>query len=208
MKIGGFVKQSFIDYPGKMAAVVFTSGCNFRCGYCHNPQLVLPELIQNTAQTDEQEVFEFLTRRLNWLDAVVVTGGEPTLHSDLPDFLRKLKNLGFLIKLDTNGSDSEMLQHVIDRKLVDYVAMDIKTLLKEDAYAEITGISSSSVFAEILKSISVLKKSTINVEFRTTWLPRFDKDTVEVAIRQVIGPDMQYTVNQYREGYTIKDYTS
>ncbi len=208
MKIGGFVKQSFIDYPGKMAAVVFTSGCNFRCGYCHNPQLVLPELIQNTAQTDEQKVFEFLTRRLNWLDAVVVTGGEPTLHSDLPDFLRKLKNLGFLIKLDTNGSDSEMLQHVIDRKLVDYVAMDIKTLLKEDAYAEITGISSSSVFAEILKSISVLKKSTINVEFRTTWLPRFDKDTVEVAIRQVIGPDMQYTVNQYREGYTIKDYTS
>jgi pyruvate formate lyase activating enzyme len=208
MKIGGFVKQSFIDYPGKMAAVVFTSGCNFRCGYCHNPQLVLPELIQNTAQTDEQEVFEFLTRRLNWLDAVVVTGGEPTLHSDLPDFLRKLKNLGFLIKLDTNGSDSEMLQHVIDRKLVDYVAMDIKTLLKEDAYAEITGISSSSVFAEILKSISVLKKSTINVEFRTTWLPLFDKDTVEVAIRQVIGPDMQYTVNQYREGYTIKDYTS
>lgn len=117
MKIGGFIKQSLIDYPGKIAAVVFTQGCNFRCGYCHNPQLVLPELFLEQPELVPLNIISYLKEHKNWLDGVVVTGGEPTIHKDLPLFLKEIKGLGYSIKLDTNGSNPYMLERIVKEKL-------------------------------------------------------------------------------------------
>ena len=149
MLIGGFQKTSMIDYPEKIAAIVFTQGCNFRCPYCHNPELVTG--IDKIA--DEQAVLDFLETRKGKLDGVVVTGGEPCLQKTLPDFLKKLKDKGFAVKLDTNGSKFEMLKDVIDQKLVDYVAMDIKApLIKYELVAHTKELDINS----ICKSINLI----------------------------------------------------
>ena len=124
MKIGGLQKFSFIDYPNKTSAIIFTQGCNFRCAYCHNPELVYPEKYQ--VPISEEQVFAFLESRKNQLDAVVITGGEPTLQPDLIEFIKKVKAMGFLVKLDSNGSNPQVLEQVINQKLVDFIAMDIK----------------------------------------------------------------------------------
>jgi len=123
MLIGGIQRCSFSDYPGKVAAVLFTQGCNFRCPFCHNGTL----LSKNGDNTlEEQEVFDFLKLRKGKLHGVVITGGEPTEHDDLPQFIRKIRELGFVIKLDTNGSHPEMIELLLQEKLIDYFAMDIK----------------------------------------------------------------------------------
>ncbi|MBN2762441.1 MAG: anaerobic ribonucleoside-triphosphate reductase activating protein, partial [Bacteroidales bacterium] len=168
MKIGGFIKQSLIDYPGKIVAVIFTQGCNFRCGYCHNPQLVLPELFENELSYTPDIIFQYLQEHKNWLDGVVVTGGEPTIHNDLPEFLKKIKDYGYLVKLDTNGSNPFILEKIIKNKLTDFIAMDIKTLPERDFYFEITGIQNIPDIAErIIASVILLKNSGVDVEFRT-----------------------------------------
>ncbi|WP_457638596.1 anaerobic ribonucleoside-triphosphate reductase activating protein [Persephonella sp.] len=162
MKIGGLQKFSMIDYPGKISAVIFVQGCNFRCPYCHNRELVLPEYFRRSI--DEEEVFEFLKSRQGKLEGVVITGGEPTIFPDLPDFMHRIKMMGFYLKLDTNGSNPEMLETIIDRRLADFIAMDIKAPIEQ--YSEITGSQISK--EKILKSISLLKESKIPYEFRTT----------------------------------------
>ena len=121
VKIGGVQKFSLLDYPDKISAIIFTAGCNFHCGYCHNP-----ELFSSHSELDEDKVLGFLQSRQGKLDGVVITGGEPTLHKSLPEFIKRIKTLGFLVKLDTNGTNPDMLQSLIDSKMVDYVAMDIK----------------------------------------------------------------------------------
>lgn len=126
IRIGGLVKQSFVDWDGVLSAVVFTKGCNFRCSYCHNPALVVPALMRERPDVAESEVFDYLARRRGWLDGVVVTGGEPTLHAGLPAFLERVKALGYRVKLDTNGTNPEMLRQLIASGAVDFVAMDIK----------------------------------------------------------------------------------
>ncbi|HZJ73928.1 MAG TPA: anaerobic ribonucleoside-triphosphate reductase activating protein, partial [Perlabentimonas sp.] len=130
MRIGGFVKQSFIDWEGKITSVIFTKGCNFRCGFCHNPSLVLPKLIEQTPDIEVAAITEHLRKRKQWLDGVVITGGEPTLHNDLSTFIKTIKELGYPVKLDTNGSNPTLLKKLIADNSVDYVAMDIKTTLK------------------------------------------------------------------------------
>lgn len=134
MRIGGIEKQSFIDWEGKVTAVVFTRGCNFRCGYSHNPSLVLPHLLANETDIPENQLFDYLKTRREWLDGVVATGGEPTIHADLESFLEAIKNLGYLIKLDTNGSNPMVLKKLLARKLVDFVAMDVKTVADSTLY--------------------------------------------------------------------------
>lgn len=162
MKIGGLQKNSLVDYPGKIAAIIFTQGCVFRCGYCHNPELVDPNLF--TEPISEKEILSFLKKRLGQLEAVAITGGEPFFQKDLEDFLKKIKKMGYLIKLDTNGSFPENLKRVIEKKLVDYLAMDIKAPLEK--YKE---ISNSCIDIEkIKKSIDLLQNSGLNHEFRTT----------------------------------------
>jgi pyruvate formate lyase activating enzyme len=162
MVIGGLQHFSLIDYPGVPCAVLFTRGCNFRCRYCHNPELVIPE--QFGAELPLAEVYGFLRQRQGKLQAVCVTGGEPTLHPDLLDMLRKIKSMDYLVKLDTNGSRPEIVQQVLDDGLVDYVAMDIKAPLED--YQHITG---TPVPPERLRqSIATIIGSGIDHEFRTT----------------------------------------
>jgi pyruvate formate lyase activating enzyme len=164
MKIGAFQKLSLIDYPSRISCVVFTQGCNFRCGYCHNPRLVLPELFENTI--DEKIIFEYLSNRKTQIEGVVITGGEPTIHKDLPYFIRKIKTLGFLVKLDTNGSNPKMLETLFEEKLLDFVAMDIKTELGN--YAEICGMNIDPGI--ISESINLIKNFSKEKQFRITLL--------------------------------------
>jgi pyruvate formate lyase activating enzyme len=162
MFFGGFEKFTLIDYPGKTACMVYTTGCPFRCPYCHNP-----ELVNNTCKIkiDEKEVLDFLSKRKNMLDGIVITGGEPSMHGEkLIEFMRKVKVLGFQIKLDTNGVDPKFLQKAIDEKLVDYIAMDIKAPVIK--YMQSVG-RSVDVDA-IRKSIQIIKNSGVDYEFRTT----------------------------------------
>ncbi|HEU4677764.1 MAG TPA: anaerobic ribonucleoside-triphosphate reductase activating protein [Candidatus Paceibacterota bacterium] len=160
MRIGGLQHSSLIDYPGHIGAIVFTVGCNFRCPYCHNP-----ELVDETAdELTEEHVLEFLEKRRGLLEAVTITGGEPTMHADLPDFLRKVKGLGFLVKLDSNGTNPDMLERVIGDGFVDYVAMDVKSPLSR--YEATVG---RPVNTEALRrSIALLIAGRIGYEFRTT----------------------------------------
>lgn len=160
MLIGGFQKTSLIDYPKKIAAIVFTYGCNFRCHYCHNPELVTG--VEKIA--DENSILGFLDTRKGKLDGVVVTGGEPCLQKDLPDFLQKIKDKGFAVKLDTNGSKFDMLEKVVLKGLVDYIAMDIKAPLTK--YKKI--IDAEIDMSEIQNSIDLIMSCGIDYEFRTT----------------------------------------
>jgi pyruvate formate lyase activating enzyme len=123
MIISGFQKSTFLDYPGKISAVVFTYGCNLRCRYCHNPELVVAPCDRSTL-VDEKDVLNFLEKRKGFLDALVITGGEPTLQKDLIPFIQKVKDIGLLVKLDTNGTDSNIVKKILDLDIVDYWAMD------------------------------------------------------------------------------------
>lgn len=170
MRIGGLLKFSLIDFPGKVAGVIFTQGCNYRCPFCHNPELVLPNLFADPL--DSEEVFSFFEKRKEQLQGVVITGGEPTLHDDLPLWMERFKAMGYLVKLDTNGSRPNMLKDIIQRKCVDYIAMDIKTSLF--SYEKATGVA---IDIEGLKaSVDIIKHSGIDYEFRTTALKAFLQD--------------------------------
>jgi len=162
MLIGGFQKFSLIDYPEKICSIVFTQGCNFRCGYCHNPELVKPEKFENPIS--EKDFFSFLDKRREKLEAVVITGGEPTLQKDLIPFIKKIKSMGYLVKLDSNGSNPKILKNIFKLKIIDYIAMDIKAPLKK--YFKI--INADIDTKNIQKSIKQIMNSKIDYEFRTT----------------------------------------
>ncbi|MFH0804317.1 MAG: anaerobic ribonucleoside-triphosphate reductase activating protein [Candidatus Zambryskibacteria bacterium] len=172
MIIGGLVKFSLNDYPGKTSAVIFTRDCNFRCGYCHNPELVLPapmlrpELKKYVKEIPSIEVFSFLESRKGKLDAVVITGGEPTQHSDLAEFIKKIKDMGFLVKLDTNGTRPLVVKDLINQKLIDYIAMDIKAPLDPASYQKVSKMPFDT--SKIEKSVALIINSGLPHEFRTT----------------------------------------
>lgn len=161
MLIGGLQKSSLIDYPGKISAIIFTQGCNFKCPYCHNPEIIKQDGATAKAVAP---IFDFLESRKGKLDGVVITGGEPTLQNDLPEFIEHIKHIGFSVKLDTNGTNPDMLQRLIKNNLIDYIAMDIKAPIKK--YPEIT--CSKVNTDNILKSIHLIMSSGIDYEFRTT----------------------------------------
>jgi len=178
MRIGGYVPCSLGDYPGRIAAVVFTQGCNWRCPWCHNPALVYPE--QFTASLPEDDVFARLAARRARLDGVVVTGGEPTLQPDLPVFLGRVKALGFLVKLDTNGSRPRVVRELLAAGLVDFVAMDVKAPWPR--YAEAAGVP---VAAETLaETIALVRGSGVEHQLRTTRRPGMGAED-EPAIREI-----------------------
>lgn len=162
-KLGGIQKTSLIDFPQKVAAIVFTQGCNFRCGYCHNPELL--EFSEKT-DFDANCFFNFLKTRIGKLDGVVITGGEPTLQSDLYDFIKEIKALGFAVKLDTNGTNPVVTEKLLKENLLDYIAMDIKAPLEK--YREITDVNVDT--KKIKQSIKLIMNSFIDYEFRTTVL--------------------------------------
>ncbi len=165
MLIGALQRFSLIDYPGRISCIVFTQGCNFRCPFCHNPELVNPDLFTPTLMPGI--LFDFLEKRVRKLDAVVITGGEPTIHADLAEIIQEIKHLGFLVKLDTNGSHPEILESLIERRLVDYIAMDIKAPLR--LYDRACGVPMQERLRQAIRqSIRLIIDSGIRHEFRTT----------------------------------------
>ena len=181
MEIGGLQKVTLIDYPGKIAATVFTIGCNFRCPWCYSSELVLPEKIKDQPRLSEADLFNFLREKRGLLDGVVICGGEPTIHQDLPDFVQKIKKLGFLVKLDTNGSHTEALRGLIEKELIDYVAMDVKA--PKEKYSFYSGINCDT--DEIERSIHLLKKGKVDYEFRTTVAPGLTKKDIFDIVRWI-----------------------
>jgi pyruvate formate lyase activating enzyme len=191
MNIGGLQKFSLIDYPGKICAIVFTQGCNFTCVYCHNPELVYPDLF-GTCIT-ESTVLKFLEKRRGRLDAVTVTGGEPLLQPEVVDFLFRLKSLGFLVKIDTNGSLPDVLSSLIHRRVVDYVAMDVKAPL--DKYEALT--HHSACRDSISESIRIIKESPLPYEFRTTVVRNFLTLNDILEIGNLIKGTHRYVLQKY-----------
>jgi pyruvate formate lyase activating enzyme len=200
MIIAGLQKHTLIDYPGKIACIVFLAGCNFRCPWCYSSELVLPIKIAKQPRFQEQEFFNFLKERQGLLDGVVVCGGEPTINKDLPRFIEKIKSLGFLVKLDTNGSNPEMLKDLVMAKLIDYVAMDIKGV--GVVYEPILG--EGIKLEHIRESIEFLKKGLVDFEFRTTCVPTIHKkeDFIEIA-KWIGGENVKYYLQNFVGQKTI-----
>jgi len=174
MQISGLQKLTLIDYPGKIACSIFLFGCNFKCGFCHNPSLVISE--KENKPILKEEVLDFLKKRKPYLDGVCITGGEPMINESLPGFIEQIKKLGYSVKIDTNGTNPEMLSDLISRKLVDYIAMDIKTY-KEDYYS-LTKLEVN--MEKVEESIKIISGSDINYEFRTTCIPgRHTEEAIE-----------------------------
>ena len=198
MIIGGLQKLTLIDYPGKLAATVFFTGCNFRCPWCYSSELVLPEKIKEQQKISEKELFSFLKERKRLLEGVVICGGEPTINRDLPKFIKRIKELGYFVKLDTNGSNPKMLKKLIKNELVDYVAMDVK--LPKEKYPKIL----KAKVDDIEESIKILKQNKVDFEFRTTVIPTVleKKDILKIA-KWIMGPKVKYYLQNFRAEKTI-----
>ncbi len=194
MKIAGVKKQSLIDFPGHISTVVFTQGCNFRCGFCHNPDLVLPAKFGPLY--NQEAVFSYLKKFQHLLDAVCITGGEPTLQPGLPAFILKVKELGLKVKLDTNGTHPEMLSTLLAENLLDFIAMDVKHVLNFDFYNRTVGnILNQQVFENIIQSIRLIENSVIGYEFRTTVIKGLHQPEQIQQLRKRFGS--HYKVQQF-----------
>lgn len=188
MHIAGIQKLTLLDYPGKVACTIFLSGCNLRCPYCHNPSLVIPER-KCEQELSVAEVLEFLERRRGKLDGVCITGGEPTLQSELPEFLESVHRLGFDVKLDTNGTNPEMLKVLLHKDILSYVAIDIKN--SPSLYAETCG--GVDVLPQVRENVALLLNGTIDYEFRTTVCkPLHTEKSVEEIGRWLKGARRYY----------------
>lgn len=192
MNISGIQKLTLLDFPGKLACTVFTSGCNFRCPFCHNASLVLPGMSDHI---DEQEVFSFLKKREGILEGVCITGGEPCLQPDLETFIRKVRDIGFSVKLDTNGSFPEKLSSLLEKGLLDYVAMDIKT--SKERYSEVCGVQNEKLLENVQKSVEILKSSSVPHEFRTTTARELQTKEDFEKIGRWLSGEKRYFIQQY-----------
>jgi pyruvate formate lyase activating enzyme len=196
MKIGGLQKVTLIDYPGKIACTVFLSGCNFRCPFCYSRELVLPEEIKNHPEIESEDFFNFLEEKKGLLEGCVICGGEPTVNGEeLIDFCKKIKDMGFFVKIDTNGSNPEMLETLISKKLIDYVAMDIKAPLVEEKYKKATGLENIDI-DKIKKSIDLIRTSGIDYEFRTTISPQLHSIEDILQLAKYISGSKRYFLQQ------------
>ena len=178
MDIRGFIETSLIDWDGKISSVIFLPGCNLSCPFCHNYPLVFhPEELK---KFELEDIKKYLIEHKNWIDAVVISGGEPTTHKELEGFIKEFKSLGFLVKLDTNGTNPKMLKELLEKKLIDYIAMDVKGPLNEK-YEKLSGCKVN--LGAIKESIKILKGSDIDYEFRTTVVPGLleIKDILDLA---------------------------
>ncbi len=192
MNISGIQKLTLLDFPGKLACTVFTSGCNFRCPFCHNASLVLPGMSDHI---DEQEVFSFLKKREGILEGVCITGGEPCLQPDLETFIKKVRDIGFAVKLDTNGSFPEKLSSLLEKGLLDYVAMDIKT--SKERYSEVCGVQNEKLLENVQKSVEILKSSSVPHEFRTTTARELQTKEDFEKIGRWLSGEKRYFIQQY-----------
>lgn len=204
MIIGGFQPVTLLDYPQKVAAIIFTSGCNMRCPFCYNYKLVLPEYINQEKETffDEQQILTFLKNRRRYLDGLVITGGEPTIQKDLINFLLKVKELNYIVKLDTNGLLPEALNQLISQKLIDYIAMDIKGPIDENYY-QYSGVNGVNQLFNIKNSIKIIMNSGLPYEFRTTLVKELHKFDDAVKIAQEITGAQLYFLQMFKDESTL-----
>jgi pyruvate formate lyase activating enzyme len=189
MRLGGFQPLTLSDYPGHTACVIFSAGCNFRCPYCHNPELVYPE--KYAPLYPREKVFAELETRKEFLEGVVISGGEPTVHQALPDFIAQVKELGFLVKLDTNGTNPVMLEKLLSAGVLDYVAMDIKAPFEK--YGEVACVEMD--FSCVKKSFELLCGCDVCVEFRTTRSAALCDEDME-KIRLMVPDRCKFTVQE------------
>ena len=199
MNIAGVQKVTLLDYPGKVACEIFTQGCNFECPFCQNSSLIP---ITNYSCFSEEEIFEYLNLRKNILDGVVITGGEPTVQKDLKGFIKKIKDLGLLVKLDTNGGNPKVLQELIDEELVDYVAMDIKNIFNKYNITAGKKINLDN----IKKSIEILKASKIDYEFRTTIIKEMHSLDDIISICKLVG-NAKYYLQNFEDSENVIDHS-
>ena len=191
MVIGGFQKTTLLDYPGKVACIIFTQGCNFNCSFCHNSSLID---VNQKGSIEESEIFKYLEKRKNILDAVCITGGEPLLQKDIKDFIIKVKEFGYKVKLDTNGSNPRLLKELLKENLLDYVAMDIKsTFIK---YSNVSGVKVNT--DNIKESIELLENSNIDYEFRTTIIKEFHSLDDIKEICKILNGKSKYYIQNFR----------
>ncbi|MBR3638115.1 MAG: anaerobic ribonucleoside-triphosphate reductase activating protein [Lachnospiraceae bacterium] len=198
MEIHGFNKTTLLDYPGHVACTVFTGHCNMRCPFCHNGDLVLTPGSQPAIS--EEEFFSFLNKRKNILEGVAITGGEPTIQADLPEFIKRIKDFNLEVKLDSNGMRPEILRKLMDENLVDYFAMDIKSSKSRYAYA--TGIANFDL-GPVEESVSLLMENRVPYEFRTTVLKPFHNTEVFEEIAEWIKDCSQYYLQNYVDSHRI-----
>ncbi len=201
MRIKGLQKLTVIDYPEKMACTVFLAGCNFRCPWCYSSELVIEEKIEEQPDIKEEEFFSFLKKRVGKLDGVVICGGEPTIYKDLPKFLRKIKEMGFLVKLDTNGSNPDVIESLIKEDLLDYIAMDIK--VRPEKYGKQEGLN--CLPSSIKESIKIIKESGVDYEFRTTVVPGIHNKEEIIKIAKAIHPAKRYFLQNFLPLKTIDE---
>lgn len=192
MKILGLAKLTLLDYPTKLAATVFLGGCNMRCPFCHNPRLVYME----EEEISQDQILDFLKSRIGILEGVCITGGEPLINSDIDKFIEKIKDMGFSVKLDTNGSFPNMLKSLIDRGLIDYVAMDIKNC--PEKYPETVGRPGFDV-APIMQSVKILMDGNIPYEFRTTTLKDFHTENDFLKIGKWLNGADRYYIQPFKD---------
>lgn len=200
MKILGLQKTTLLDYPGCVAATIFLGGCNMRCPFCHNMNLVMDK---SGEEYSTEEIFSFLNKRRGILEGVCVTGGEPTLYSDLPKFIREIKNLGYRVKLDTNGTNPQMLKELIDENLIDYIAMDIKS--SSSTYGEVSGVPDIDI-DNILESINIIMNSGIDYEFRTTAVNEYHSMEVMQDISNMIKGSKKYFLQCFVDSEYVTDH--
>ncbi len=179
MKIGGFQGTTLIDYPGKIASTIFTCGCNFQCPFCHNPELVFIDKFQMNC-SDGNELLEKLEKRREFIEGVCITGGEPTLNNDLCEYIYRIKSIGYLVKLDTNGYKPDVIKNLLEKNLIDAIAMDIKSSFK--MYSNASGIDVDIL--RIKDSIELIRNSNIQYEFRTTLVPDY---VIPEDVDEIVG---------------------
>ena len=214
MRLGGLQKMTLLDFPGRVACTVFTLGCNFRCPFCHNAGLVVPgetgeqcsPLQQETdgadtatpaAEYPQEEFFRFLQKRQGLLDGVAITGGEPLLHSDIPEFLRRIRALGYAVKLDTNGAFPDRLRALIDEGLVDYVAVDIKNSPEKYAMTAGTERGADGILRRVEETVRLLMEGRVDYEFRTTLVDELHEPEDFTAIGQWIAGAPRYFIQGF-----------
>lgn len=196
MKIYGLQKTSLLDYPEHLSAIIFTGGCNFNCPYCQNSELLHPH---NAVPLDNENIFSFLQKRTGILEGVVITGGEPTLAPDLPDFIRRVRELGLKIKLDTNGTHPEQLHSLLESELLDYIAMDVKA--SPGHYSQVAGVPVS--MESIRQSIHMIMQSGLPYEFRTTVVRELHRISCFHQLGELISGAALCWLQTFRDGKTV-----
>lgn len=196
MEIKGFIDLSLVDWDGKVASVMFLPRCNLRCPFCYNSSFVLHPESHPTVPLEE--VMGYLEKNREWVDGVAITGGEPTVHADLPELCSKLKEMGFLVKLDTNGTNPTMVKELIADGLVDYVAMDVKAPLTEEDYSRVCGVNAKNMLGKIRETTRILLNSNVDYEFRTTVVPTLHTKEDIVKISREIKGCRKYALQNFK----------